>query len=131
MKYIIMIFLGIFMAGQAGAQKVWERGFEVKDVLIYSMAGYGIVTAKLERDSGIDTGCVPTDHHGIFSYWVEGNFNSRVQTWVSGLLAAQAQGGEVDILIDTDQCNTAGQWDAFGAPAGLGQRFTGVRVKTP
>ena len=82
------------------------------------MGGYGVVTAKLRRAAGIDTGYVPTDHHGIFSYWVKGNVNRDVQTWISALLAAQAQGAEVDILIDTSECHTSGNWNLLGRQLG-------------
>ena len=128
-KILLTVLIFVMLSGIANAAREWAfQGVYVKDVLVYNQDGNNIVTVQIEGDVTWNTACAPTDTHHIVSYWNSGSLNPNMQTWVSMLLAAQAQDLPVNLWVDMNNCSNGNQWDAFGAPAGLGLQLNGVRV---
>ncbi len=126
---IILATLALIFSAEAVAGRMWlDNSVKVDEVLVYHNSGYNIITVKVSPSEALETGCVPTDTHNIFSYWTQGGLGGATQSWVSLLLSAQAQGLEVNLLANTANCNTSTTWTAFGNPLGLGVAFYGARI---
>lgn len=128
-RSIIFFAFAALFSMEASAGRLWlHSSLKVDEVLVYNSNGYNMITVKVTPPSVLETGCAPTDTHNIFSFWTQGGLNGAHQSWVSLLLSAQAQDLEVDLLVDTSNCNTSTTWTAFGNPLGLGAAFYGARI---
>ncbi len=109
----------------------WDiKGVSVEDVLVYRDNGYNVMTVDFSSESPANTGCTPTDEHKIASTWGSNPFGSLQQSMMSVLLSAQAQGLAVDLMVNTSNCSTGGQWDTYISPTGLGIELKGVRISS-
>ena len=128
-KKLLMAIVVLVWSTQAGASTIWINSVQIEEVLMQTKEGYQTVTVSYSGADNVTLACAPTAQHKVVSVWTSGDISAFIQGWVSLLLAAQAQGLTVDIAVDSANCNTAGIWDAYGSPEGLGYRFTAVRVK--
>lgn len=135
-KLIVSFLIALLLPALANADRVWMfQGVIVKDVAVYnkksdSGTNYQLVQVKFDSSDLVDTGCAPTDQHKTVGFYAS-SINSNVQARISVLLSAQAQGIPVDLLVEESDCNEYHRWDAFGAPAGLGKLFYGVKASQP
>jgi len=125
---LIFITLSFACQGVLGANTWAISNVKIVEVLIYNDHGYNVITVVFTPQSPLDTGCLPTDTHNMASTYTQNNINSTSQTWISLLLAAQAQQFDVDLLVNLSNCSTQAVWDEFGSPTGLGASFHGVRA---
>lgn len=128
-KKLLVAIMALVWSAQVGASTIWINSVKIEEVLMQSHDGYQAVTVRYSGADNVTLACAPTVQHKVVSVWTSGDISAFIQGWVSLLLAAQAQGLTVDIAVDSANCNTAGIWDAYGSPEGLGYRFSAVRVK--
>lgn len=127
LRILGIIIVAVF-CGQVSADMVWVGSHRIKSVMVYNENNRNVITVRFKENAVFDTGCAPTDQHGIVSFLYKSDLNNTHQGLLSVLLSAQAQSLPVNVLLDADDCNTSSVWGRFGNPAGLGLNLLGVEV---
>ena len=126
-----VIALGISLIAQekVSAENIWLfENVKINDVALVSLNGETALKIYLDSSVGvIDYDCAATQQAKIVSYRAQ-TIAPLMELFLSSALAAQAQGKQVDIMVDTAVCDASAAWKNKDATDGLGYALSGIRV---
>jgi len=132
MKEVLAAAL-LLLCCKASAALEWKfKNVKIKEAAVYrevTSSGSSFFTLEITIEGHQQTGCGPTDTHGVITKTTQNAFSSNWQMRYSTILSAQAQGLPVDILVNNSSCHTGSSWAAKGDPTGRGWELEGIRVR--
>lgn len=129
-KVILSLLLSL-VASFSYAGEWFFKGVTIQDVTFLHSNSKTAVIIKIsstEAPPNRQYSCPATAGRQIVAYWADGTTDFTLGL-LSTAMSAQAQGLEVDINVDLNDCSTATHWWDGVEPHGLGLQLLGIRIK--